>query len=97
MPSLANDDDDDIVIGPTKISLKCPITTTWFEDPVTRYGRVKRLFVYEAKILFVIANFVITLSQREPFMVCYRLVVMYHVQSLVVIERSQSNIWSLIC
>ncbi|KAI9475463.1 MAG: zinc-finger of the MIZ type in Nse subunit-domain-containing protein [Benjaminiella poitrasii] len=36
MPSLTtNNDDDDIVMGPTKISLKCPITTTWFEEPMT--------------------------------------------------------------
>lgn len=37
MPSLDNNDDDDIVMGPTKISLKCPITTTWLDEPVTRY------------------------------------------------------------
>ncbi|KAI8968032.1 zinc-finger of the MIZ type in Nse subunit-domain-containing protein [Mycotypha africana] len=35
MPSLVSNDDDDIVMGPTKISLKCPLTTTWFEEPVT--------------------------------------------------------------
>ncbi|KAG2198708.1 hypothetical protein INT47_005393 [Mucor saturninus] len=35
MPSLVENDDDDIVMGSTKISLKCPLTTTWLEDPVT--------------------------------------------------------------
>ncbi|KAG2213351.1 hypothetical protein INT46_007210 [Mucor plumbeus] len=36
MPSLDNsNDDDDIVMGPTKISLKCPITTIWLNEPVT--------------------------------------------------------------
>ncbi|GAN03429.1 hypothetical protein MAM1_0040c02882 [Mucor ambiguus] len=38
MPRLGegNNDDDDIVMGPTKISLKCPITMSWLEEPVTR-------------------------------------------------------------
>lgn len=40
MPSLGGDEDDDIVVGPSKISLKCPLTTTWFEDPVTKYAIV---------------------------------------------------------
>jgi hypothetical protein len=31
-----DDDDDDVVIAATKKSLKCPLTTTWFENPVTR-------------------------------------------------------------
>ncbi|KAI8384040.1 zinc-finger of the MIZ type in Nse subunit-domain-containing protein [Blakeslea trispora] len=36
MPSLVDaNEEDDIVMGPSKISLKCPLTTTWFEDPVT--------------------------------------------------------------
>ncbi|SAM00862.1 hypothetical protein [Absidia glauca] len=30
-----DDDDDDVVIAATKKSLKCPLTTTWFENPVT--------------------------------------------------------------
>ncbi|KAL9550523.1 hypothetical protein MBANPS3_004686 [Mucor bainieri] len=36
MPALggSNNDDDDIVMGPTKISLKCPITMSWLEEPV---------------------------------------------------------------
>ncbi|OAD04496.1 hypothetical protein MUCCIDRAFT_161234 [Mucor lusitanicus CBS 277.49] len=43
MPSLraSNDDDDDIVMGPTKISLKCPITMLWLDEPVTRVARAK--------------------------------------------------------
>jgi SUMO ligase MMS21 Smc5/6 complex component len=36
MPALAEAGDDDIVMGSAKISLKCPITTTWLENPVTR-------------------------------------------------------------
>lgn len=36
MPNLVEDGDDDIVMGSTKISLKCPLTITWFENPVTR-------------------------------------------------------------
>ncbi|KAI8639828.1 zinc-finger of the MIZ type in Nse subunit-domain-containing protein [Parasitella parasitica] len=36
MPSLvSSNDDDDIVMGPTRISLKCPITTVWLDEPVT--------------------------------------------------------------
>ncbi|KAI8374992.1 zinc-finger of the MIZ type in Nse subunit-domain-containing protein [Choanephora cucurbitarum] len=36
MPSLVETtEEDDIVMGPSKISLKCPLTTTWFEDPMT--------------------------------------------------------------
>ncbi|RCI04789.1 hypothetical protein CU098_002546, partial [Rhizopus stolonifer] len=39
MPSLTDvQEDDDIVMGPSKISLKCPLTTTWFEEPVTNAG-----------------------------------------------------------
>ncbi|CAO3633134.1 unnamed protein product [Cunninghamella blakesleeana] len=30
-----DDDNDDIVIAATKKSFKCPITTTWLEEPVT--------------------------------------------------------------
>ncbi|KAI8331005.1 zinc-finger of the MIZ type in Nse subunit-domain-containing protein [Chlamydoabsidia padenii] len=30
-----DDDEDDVVIASTKKSLKCPLTTTWFETPVT--------------------------------------------------------------
>ncbi|KAM3582529.1 E3 SUMO-protein ligase NSE2 [Umbelopsis sp. WA50703] len=37
MPSSGEEDgDDDIVIGRAKVSLKCPLTTVLFEDPVTR-------------------------------------------------------------
>ncbi|KAI8377853.1 zinc-finger of the MIZ type in Nse subunit-domain-containing protein [Radiomyces spectabilis] len=39
MPPLGEEDgrakDDDIVIGATKLALKCPLTTTWFEEPLT--------------------------------------------------------------
>ncbi|GAA5814750.1 hypothetical protein MFLAVUS_008252 [Mucor flavus] len=35
MPSLDENEDDDIVMGSTKISLRCPLTTAWLEDPVT--------------------------------------------------------------
>ncbi|KAL0078837.1 MIZ-type zinc finger transcription factor [Phycomyces blakesleeanus] len=30
-------DDDDVIVSSTKRSLTCPLTTTWFEDPVTSY------------------------------------------------------------
>ncbi|KAI9020239.1 zinc-finger of the MIZ type in Nse subunit-domain-containing protein [Phycomyces nitens] len=29
--------DDDIIVGSTKRSMLCPLTTTWFEDPVTSH------------------------------------------------------------
>ncbi|KAL7329088.1 hypothetical protein PS15p_207250 [Mucor circinelloides] len=53
MPSLvANDnDDDDIVMGPTKISLKCPITMTWLEEPVTS---AKCKHTYSKKAIFTL-------------------------------------------
>ncbi|CAO3630873.1 unnamed protein product [Cunninghamella echinulata] len=36
MPSFQeNGDNDDIVVAATKKSLKCPITTSWLEEPVT--------------------------------------------------------------
>ncbi|CAO3658068.1 unnamed protein product [Rhizopus stolonifer] len=37
MPPLTADDnaDDDIVMGRTKLSFKCPITTSWLESPMT--------------------------------------------------------------
>ncbi|KAK4518507.1 uncharacterized protein ATC70_008725 [Mucor velutinosus] len=36
MPSLGvGNDDDDVVMGPTKISLKCPVSMTWLDKPVT--------------------------------------------------------------
>ncbi|KAG2177158.1 hypothetical protein INT43_007815 [Umbelopsis isabellina] len=36
MPSSGDEDgDDDIVIGRAKVSLRCPLTTVLFEDPVT--------------------------------------------------------------
>ncbi|KAI8075656.1 zinc-finger of the MIZ type in Nse subunit-domain-containing protein [Thamnidium elegans] len=35
MPSLDENEDDDIVMGSTKISLRCPLTTAWLQDPVT--------------------------------------------------------------
>ncbi|KAG0176644.1 hypothetical protein DFQ29_005854 [Apophysomyces sp. BC1021] len=38
MPALGDDeedDDGDIIVGQTKVSLKCPLTTEWFKDPVS--------------------------------------------------------------
>ncbi|KAF7721377.1 hypothetical protein EC973_004821 [Apophysomyces ossiformis] len=38
MPALGDsgdDDDGDIIVGQTKVSLKCPLTTDWYQDPVT--------------------------------------------------------------
>ncbi|CAO3621848.1 unnamed protein product [Mucor fragilis] len=51
MPSLGmgNNDDDDIVMGPTKISLKCPITMTWLDQPVTS---TKCKHTYSKKAIF---------------------------------------------
>lgn len=36
METGGDDNDDDVVIAATRKSLKCPLTTTWFENPVTR-------------------------------------------------------------
>ena len=37
MPSLNQNYDNDLVVGPQKESLNCPITTQLLEEPVTRF------------------------------------------------------------
>ncbi|CEP09185.1 hypothetical protein [Parasitella parasitica] len=50
MPSLvSSNDDDDIVMGPTKISLKCPITRVWLEEPATS---IKCKHTYSKKAIY---------------------------------------------
>ncbi|KAI7871665.1 zinc-finger of the MIZ type in Nse subunit-domain-containing protein [Spinellus fusiger] len=37
MPITQEGEDDDMIVGSTKLSLRCPLTTTWFEEPVTSH------------------------------------------------------------
>ena len=50
MQSFNQNEDDDLVVGPQKESLHCPITTLLLEKPVTRF------LIKKKKIFFKICH-----------------------------------------